>query len=137
VYVFLSNFRKETVTVPKHTILRITQQISEELFDKINAESESDTDRPLTRKRNEVLYKKLLPRKLDFVVKHRVPKKMAHVDALSRNIGTVVQGGTMETEDVFREQAKDTFCIKEIPGTYASRKNFFGTTILFCINLGR
>jgi len=111
--------------VPKHTVLGIAQQVSEESTDKINAESESDSDRPLMRKKNEVLNKKLLPRKLDFVVEYRAGKKMAHVDALSRHVGTVVQGGTLEEEDVLREQAKDTFCLKQSPGTYASRKEFF------------
>jgi len=92
----LANFSEETLTVPKHTILGIAQQVSEELIDKINGESESDSDRPLTRKKNVVLYKKLLPRKLDFVVQHHAGKKMAHVDALSRHVGAVVQGGTLE-----------------------------------------
>ena len=50
---------------------------------------------------------------------------MAHVDALSRRVGTVVQGGTLEKEDVLREQAKDMFCLKQSPGNYASRKEFF------------
>jgi len=50
---------------------------------------------------------------------------MAHVDVLSRHVGTVVQGGTLGKEDVLREQAKDTFCLKQSPGTYASRKEFF------------
>ena len=50
---------------------------------------------------------------------------MAHVDALRRHVGAVVQGGTREKEDVLREQAKDTFCLKQSPGTYASRKEIF------------
>jgi len=70
----LSYFSEETLTVPKHTVLGITQQVSEESIEKINAESESDYDRPLTRKKNEVLNKKLLPRKLDSVVEHRAGK---------------------------------------------------------------
>lgn len=66
----LANFSEETLTVPKHTVLGIAQQVSEELIDKINAEGESDFDKPLTRKKNEALYEKLLPRKLD----HRLMK---------------------------------------------------------------
>ena len=62
---------------------------------------------------------------LDFVVEHRAGKKMAHVDALSRHVGTVVQGGTLGKEYVLREQAKDTFCLKQSPGSYASRKEIF------------
>jgi hypothetical protein len=34
----LANFSEETLTVPKHTVLGIAQQVSEELIDKINAE---------------------------------------------------------------------------------------------------
>jgi len=33
---------------------------------------------------------------LDFVVVHHAVKKMAHVDAHSHHVGTIVQGGTME-----------------------------------------
>ena len=71
----LVNFSEETLTVPKHTILGIAQQVSEELIDKRNAESEPDSDRPLTRKTNEVLNKKLLTRELDFVVEHPAEKR--------------------------------------------------------------
>jgi len=62
---------------------------------------------------------------LDFVVQHRAGKKMAHVDALSLHVGVIVQGGTLEKEDVLREQAKDAFCLKQSPGTYAREKEFF------------
>ena len=41
---------------------------------------------------------------------------MAHVDALSCHVGAVVKGGTLEKEDVLREQS---------PGIYASRKEHF------------
>ena len=37
---------------------------------------------------------------------HRAGNKMAHVDALSRQVGTIVQGYTLDKEDVLREQAK-------------------------------
>jgi len=50
---------------------------------------------------------------------------MNHIDALSRHVGAVVQGGTLEKEDGPPEQDKDTFCLKQSPGTYASRKDFF------------
>jgi len=49
---------------------------------------------------------------LDFVVEHRAGKKMANVDSLSRHVGVVVQGGTLEKDDVPRQQAKGTFCLK-------------------------
>ena len=47
----LANFSEETLTVPKHTVLGITQHVSEGSIDKINAERESNSDRPLTRKK--------------------------------------------------------------------------------------
>jgi len=121
-HVMLANFSEETLTVPKHTVLGIAQQVSEDLIDKTNAESESDTNKPLKRQKNEALYKKLLPGKLDFVVEHRAGKKMTHVNALSRHVGAIVQGGTLEKEDVLREQTKDAFRLKQNPGTYASGK---------------
>jgi len=48
------------------------------LIDKINAESESDSDWPLTRKKNEALYKKLLPRKLD----HLTNEDRQHIEPI-------------------------------------------------------
>jgi len=81
----LANFSEETLTVLKHTVLGIAQQVSEDLIDKINAESESDADKLLTRKKNEALYKKLLPGKLDHLTnedrQHIEPilKKYAHL----------------------------------------------------------
>jgi len=74
----LANVGEETLTVPKHTVLGIAQQVSEELIDKINAESESDSDRPLTRKKNETLYKKLLPGKLD----HLTNEDRRHIEPI-------------------------------------------------------
>jgi len=71
----LANFSEETLIVPKHTVLGITQQVSEESIDKINAKSKSDFNRRLTGKESEFFNKKLLPRKLDFVVQHRAGKK--------------------------------------------------------------
>jgi len=62
---------------------------------------------------------------------------MFHVGALSRYVNAELQRGTLEKEVVLREQAKDSFCIKQKPGTYASRKDFFWTTIVFCIDVGR
>ena len=47
----LANFSEEMLTVPKNIVLGVAQQVSEQLIDKINAESESDSDRPLTRKK--------------------------------------------------------------------------------------
>jgi len=59
------------------------------------------------------------------MVEHRAGTKIAHVDAFSHHVGTTVQGGTLDKEDVLREQAKDAFCLKQKPGTYESKKEFF------------
>ena len=58
------------------------------------------------------------------MVEHQAGTKLAHVDALSRH-GTIIQGGTLDKEDVLREQVKDAFCLKQNPGTYESKKEFF------------
>ena len=84
-YVMLANVSEETLTVPKHAVLGFAQQVSEELISQIKAESESDVDRPLKRKKNEALYKKLLPGKLNHLShgdrRHIEPilKKYAHL----------------------------------------------------------
>jgi len=64
VYVMLANFSEETLTMPKHTVLGITQQVSEALLDKVNARGESDVNSltgPSRKRKNEALYEKLLP----------------------------------------------------------------------------
>jgi len=71
------------------------------------------------------------------VVEHRAGTKIAHVDALSRHVGTIVQGGTLDKEDVFREQAKDVFCLKQNPGTYESKRNFFWMMMGYYTGEGR
>jgi len=74
----LANFSEETLTMPKHTVSGVAQEVSEELIDKIDAESESDSDRPLTTKKNEALYKKLLPGKLD----HLTNEDRRHIEPI-------------------------------------------------------
>ena len=56
---------------------------------------------------------------------------MAHVDALSRHVGTIVQGGTLDEEDGLREQAKDACSLKQKPGTYESKKKFSWITAYY------
>jgi len=63
---------------------------------------------------------------LDFVVKHRAGSKIGHVDALSRHVGAILQEGILDKKNIFQEQAKDAFCTKLSPGTYKSKKDFFG-----------
>jgi len=61
----LANFSEETLTVPKHTVLGISQQISQKTINEIPRENEPETDKRKMGKRNEALYKKLLPGKLN------------------------------------------------------------------------
>jgi len=62
---------------------------------------------------------------LDFVVEHRAGVKMAYVGSLSRHVGTILQGGTLDKENVLREQVKDAFCHKQTSGIYDSKWEFF------------
>jgi len=62
---------------------------------------------------------------------------VAHVDVLSRHVGAIVQGDTLEKEDDLREQAKEAFCLKQSPGAYARGKKFIWTTMVFDIDVGR
>jgi hypothetical protein len=62
---------------------------------------------------------------LDFTVEHRSGSKIGHVEALSRHVGAVKQGATLNEEVVLREQEKDAFCVKQTPGTYNSKREFF------------
>jgi len=58
---------KEELTNPKATIIGVAEQITEEFVNKINAEDKpkSTPVNDRQRKRNELLYRKLLRRKLD------------------------------------------------------------------------
>ena len=62
---------------------------------------------------------------LDFVVEHKPGSKIGHVDALSRHVGSVTHDNVLNKENVLREQEKDAFCIKQAPGTYRSKREFF------------
>lgn len=44
---------------------------------------------------------------------------------MSRNVGTVLQDGSLSREAVLREQACDKFCQGLKPGTYHSKREFF------------
>jgi hypothetical protein len=43
---------------------------------------------------------------LDFVVEHKKKKKIGHVDALSRHVGSIAQGVTLDRESILQEQEK-------------------------------
>ena len=62
-YVLLANFSEETLTIPNATILGIAEEVPEQLIDKINSISQTDSQtprRPPRQKKNESLYHKLL-----------------------------------------------------------------------------
>jgi len=77
-YVMLANFSEETLTVPKHTVLAIAQQISEKTINVINRENDPEIDKRKMGKRNEALYRKLLPGKL----KHLSPEDRRHIEPI-------------------------------------------------------
>jgi hypothetical protein len=64
----LANFGRESLTIPKDTVLRVAEEVSEALTDEINAEKEPDTNgpaKPPRKRKSEHLYNKLLQGKLD------------------------------------------------------------------------
>ena len=62
---------------------------------------------------------------MDFAVEHRVGSKIGHVDALIRHVGAVMHEDILDRNNILREQAKDTFCTKQKPGYYSSRREYF------------
>ena len=62
---------------------------------------------------------------LDFVVQHRPGSKIGHVDALSRHVGAVMLDDSLDKENLKCEQEKDDFCVKQNPGAFSSKRDFF------------
>jgi len=62
---------------------------------------------------------------LDFVVELRPGSKIGHVDALSRHVGAIKHEVALSKEIILCEQEKDAFCMKQTPGTYNSKREFF------------
>jgi len=62
---------------------------------------------------------------LVFVVDNRSGSKIGHVDALNRHVGAIKHEAALNKEIVLREQEKDAFFMKQIPGTYNSKRDFF------------
>jgi len=62
---------------------------------------------------------------LDFTVEHRAGSKIPHVDALSRHVGTVIHEDNLDRSNILHEQAEHAFCVKQKPGIYSSRGEFF------------
>jgi len=46
---------------------------------------------------------------LDFTIEHRPGKKIPHVDALSRHVGTVLRDGSLSPENFLQEKGKDKY----------------------------
>jgi DNA-directed RNA polymerase specialized sigma subunit len=64
----VANFSKEELTTPKATVLRVAEENTEELVNKINAEHKPKSDLvndQRRKKRNNLLYRKLLLAKID------------------------------------------------------------------------
>jgi hypothetical protein len=62
---------------------------------------------------------------MDFSVEHKAGAKIAHVDALSRHVGVVMNEGSLTREEILQEQTSDEFCQKQRPGTYSGKCEFF------------
>jgi len=83
-YIMVANFTNEALTIPKATVLGMAEAISESLVDRINRDSDVPT-KPYRKKKNEVLYRKLLQNKLDHLSQEEkqilepVLQKYAHV----------------------------------------------------------
>jgi len=75
----LANFSGENLIVPKATVLGIVEEVSEDLVNRVNAKSVSDTKNPATpprKRKNEHLYSHLLQGNLD----HLKPEERHHIE---------------------------------------------------------
>ena len=62
---------------------------------------------------------------LDSTIEHRPNKKIPHVDALSRLVGTVLRKGNLSPENLLQEQGKDKYCQSLKRGSYSEGHEFF------------
>jgi hypothetical protein len=87
VHVLLANFTKETLTIPKATVLGIAEEVSEQLVDKINPGNNTDLQAPHRppRQNEKVLYDKLLQGKLD----HLKQEDRLHIKPLLRKFAHI------------------------------------------------
>ena len=93
----LANFSGETLIVPKTTVLGIAEEVSEDLVNRVNAESVTDTNspaRPPRKRKNEHLYSHLLQGKLD----HLKPEERRHLEPV-----------LMKYAHVFHEESTNYF----------------------------
>ena len=77
--------------------------------------------RNFTENNSRLLRRSLKLSELDFTVEHRAGSKIPRVDALSRHVGAVIHKDILD-RNIFREQAKDAFCVKQKPGIYSSTR---------------
>lgn len=84
----LANFSQETHTLPRYAAIGVAEEVSEDLINKINKPESSDVEvpqRPKRKRRDEVLYTRLLAGKLDHLsledkqVIEPVLRKYAHI----------------------------------------------------------
>ena len=62
---------------------------------------------------------------LDFVVEHRAGTKIAHVDALSRHVGTFTVNNRLDNAIILKEQKKGAFRRKQNTGSCSSNSDIF------------
>ena len=76
--VMVAKFSDEQLIIPKATFLGVAEEITEELVDRINQRNPPTSDKlndKQKKKRNELLYRKLLHGKLDYLpVKERADR---------------------------------------------------------------
>jgi len=84
----LANFSKESLTIPKATILAVAEEASKSLLDRINANAESSMNtptKPPRKKKIKKLYDKLLQGKLDDLT----PEDRQHIEPVLRKYAYV------------------------------------------------
>jgi hypothetical protein len=52
---------------------------------------------------------------LNFVVEQRAESIIGHLEVLSQHVDAVMHEGILDVNNIFHEQAKDRFCMKQIP----------------------
>jgi len=93
----VANFSKEELAIPKATVLGVAEEITEELVNKINADDKPKSDLVNDRqrkKRNELLYRKLL---------------LGNLDRLSEEEKQVIKPVLMKYAHVFHDEESNNF----------------------------
>jgi hypothetical protein len=77
----LTNFRRQTLTVPKATVLGVAQEVSEDLVGSKNEENVSDVSGPVKpprERKKKLLYEQLVQGKLE----HLKPEERRQIEAV-------------------------------------------------------